>query len=173
MRQTVGDMIRSMAVVLGLVLVVVLLAWRPSPDPISLVDPSAAISRAVAGAEFTVVAPVGLSDSWRVTSARWEPTDQSGDATVLHVGYVTPADDYAQVTQSTADSERYLDEQTASGTPAGEQAVGDDTWVRFESGDRRSLVRTDGSAVTIVSGSAEWAEITDLAAALEPVATSG
>jgi hypothetical protein len=171
MRQTIADMVRSMAVVLALVFVIVLLAWRPSPDAVKLVDPAPAIARAVAAGEFAVNAPDALAEEWRTTSARWEPTAQSGDVSVLHLGYVTPTDEYAQVTQSTVDTPRYLDEQTAQGSPAGEQVVGGETWLRFETPERRSLVRGDGSSVTIVSGSADWDEIATLAAALAPVAT--
>ena len=156
MRQTVGDMIRSMAVVLALVFVIVLLAWRPSPEAVKVVDPAPAIARAESGAEFAVAAPVALADGWRVTSARWEPTTESGSEPVLHLGYVTPADEYAQVTQSTVDSARYLDEQTGRGRPAGEQAVDGVTWLRFEGEERRSLVRADGTSVEPVGvGSAD------------------
>ncbi len=83
---------------------------------------------------------------------------------VLHLGYVTPADAYAQVSQSTVDTQRYLDEQTGRGQPGrrGRWSAGE-TWLRFESEDRRSLMRADGSSVTIVSGSADWAEIAALA----------
>lgn len=173
MRQTVGDMIRSMAVVLAVVFVIVLLAWRPAPEAVKVVDPGPAIARAVGDGAFAVSAPTSLDDAWRVTSARWERTAESGDADVLHLGYVTPADAYAQVTQSTAGTERYLDEQTGSGEPAGEQVVDGEPWQRFASADRRSLVRTDGRSVTIVSGSADWDEIAALAASLAPVATAG
>ena len=171
MRQTIGDMVRSMAVVLALVFVIVLLAWRPSPEAVKVVDPAPVVARAVAASEFPVTAPTGLAVEWRATSARWEPTAESGDQPVLHIGYVTPTDAYAQVTQSTVDTPRYLDEQTGQGTPAGEQEVAGETWLRYENEDRRSLVRADGSSVTIVSGSADWMEIAALAGSLAPAAT--
>ena len=173
MRQTVGDMIRSMAVVLALVFVMVLLAWRPAPDAITVVDPGPAIARAVADGAFSVSAPTDLDEAWRATSARWERTAESGDAAVLHLGYVTPADAYAQVTQSTAGTQRYLDEQTDRGQPAGEQVVGGEPWQRYETADRRSLVSVDGASVTVVSGSADWDEIAALAGSLAPAATAG
>ena len=168
MRQTVGDMVRSMAVVLGVVVVVMLLAWRPDPEPITVVDVTPAVTRAAAGADFGVRAPMGLPDGWRPTSARWEPTARSGDEPVLHVGYVTPADQYAQVSQSAARTAAYLDEQTAGGEPAGQLLVQGVVWERFENAERRSLVLADEASLTVVSGSAGWTELASLAGSLEP-----
>lgn len=173
MRQTVGDMIRSMAVVMAVVFVIVLLAWRPEPEAVKVVDPSSAVMLASVEAEFPVVAPTGLADGWRPTSARWEPTAESDGEPVLHIGYVTPADQYAQVSQSQARSAGYLAEQTARGEPVGAEQVGGAAWERLESRDRRSLVRADGEVLTIVSGTAEWAELASLAAALRPVEGAG
>ena len=53
MRQTVGDMIRSMAVVLAVVFVIVLLAWRPLPEAVKVVDTAPAIAEATAAATPT------------------------------------------------------------------------------------------------------------------------
>lgn len=168
MRQTVGDMARSMAVVLAVVVVIMLLAWRPDPEPLKLVDSAPVIALAAAQAQFTVRAPTGLPDGWRATSARWEKTAQSSDEPVLHLGYVTPSDQYAQVSQSTARSAAYLDEQTAGGVPSGTMSIGGGEWEKLATHARRSLVQADGKALTVVSGSAEWDELVALAASLEP-----
>ncbi len=124
-------------------------------------------------AQFPVVAPAGLGEEWRPTSVRWEPTEESRSERVLHIGYVTPADAYAQVSVGPVADEAYLDEQTADGAPTGTQAVGDVTWQRWETDDRRSLVLVDGSTATVVSGSADWDELIALAESLEPVAAPG
>jgi hypothetical protein len=124
-------------------------------------------------AEFDVQAPTGLAPQWRPTSARWQATTGSAAVPVLHLGYVTPADEYAQVSQSTAATPRYLDEQTDGGEPVGEQVVDGVSWERLESEDRRSLVLDSDGTMTIVSGSADWDELTTLATALRPIATPG
>lgn len=171
MRQTVWDMVRSMGVVLAVVFLIVLLAWRPEPDAVKLVDPAPILGVASAQAEFDVLAASGLTEGWRPTSARWEPTEKSESAPVMHVGYVTPTDAYAQVVQSTARSAVFLDEQTDSGRQVGQQDVKGQMWERWERGDRRSLVLGTGAAITIVSGTASWEELGALAASLAPVAT--
>ena len=169
MRQTVGDMVRSMAVVLALVFVIVLLAWRPDPEAVTVVETAPVVTAAARMAEFDVTAPASLPADWRPTSARWEPTADSGGASVLHLGYVTPSGEYAQFSESTATGEPYLDEQTAGGVPAGSQLVGDVAWERRETDDRRSLVRVDAGTVTVVSGSADWDELIALAGSVQPV----
>jgi hypothetical protein len=171
LRQTAWDMVRSMAVVLVVVFVIVLLAWRPEPEAVKVVATAPTVSLAAREAQFPMVAPSGLAEQWRATSVRWEPTEESRSEPVLHIGYVTPSDEYAQVAVAPVASEAFLDEQTADGAPAGTQAVGDVTWQRWESDRRRSLVLVDGEGSVVVSGSAEWAELIALAESLEPVAS--
>ena len=166
--QTVGDMVRSLLVVLAVVAVVMILAWRPDPEPVKVVDIAPAVSLAGMTADFPVLVPTGLPDGWRATSARWEPTQESGPDPVLHIGYVTPADSYAQVSQSAAASTGYLDEQTDRGREVGTAEIAASRWVRAESADRRSLVRQDRGVTTVVSGNASWDELTQLVASLEP-----
>ena len=167
-----ADMVRSMAVVLALVGVIVLVSTRPHPDAVKVVETAPVVAMAAAQAEFPVVAPQNLPDGWRATSARWEPTERSADAPVLHLGYVTPSEQYAQVSQSTATSPRYLAEQTGDGVSTGSKDIAGTVWNTWENGDRRSLVRAVGADETIVSGTAPWEELAILAASLQPVAAS-
>jgi Protein of unknown function (DUF4245) len=168
LRQTAWDMVRSMAVVLVVVFVIVLLAWRPEPEAVRVVETGPTIALAAREAQFPLVAPAGLSEQWRSTSVRWEPTEESRSERVLHIGYVTPADGYAQVSVAPVVDATYLDEQTGEGVPTGTQALGDATWQRWETDERRSLVLVDGSTATVVSGTAAWDELIVLAESLEP-----
>ena len=170
LRKTVGDMVRSMAVVLAVVFVIVLLAWRPLPEEVKVIDPGPAVALAATQADYPIVAPAGLADEWRPTSARWEATAQSGDAPVLHLGFVSPSDEYAQVTVSGTASERFLTEQTSGGAPVGTREIDGVVWQEWQSEDRRSLVLIDEGVTTIVSGTADWPEIEELQGSLEPVA---
>lgn len=170
MRQTVRDMVISMGVVLAIVAVFLAVTWRPtSQDPVRVVDPAPVVALAAGQADFTVEAPTGLAAGWRATSARWEPTEKSGAVPVLHIGYVTPSEQYAQVTQAKIDYAPYLAEQTVNGVASGPQQIGAGTWVRMDSGTDRSLVLTADGVTTVVRGSADWAELTELAASLRPV----
>ncbi len=170
MRQTIGDMVRSLLVVLAFVAVLLIVTWRPQPEAVKVVDPTAAISRASLQADFQLEVPTGLAEGWRPTSARWEPTAKSEPDPVLHIGYVTPGDEYAQVSQSANASDPYTAEQTDDGIEVGTQSVEDVTWQRWEHGDRHSLVRIADGTTTIVSGTAGWDELIVLASSLEPAA---
>lgn len=97
--QTVKDMVWSMVVVLAVVGVILIIAWRPDPNPIRSVDPLPTIALSAAQADFELLAPAGLSEEWIATSARWEPTNASQGQPFLHIGYVTPSGGYAQVTE--------------------------------------------------------------------------
>jgi len=162
-------MVLSMGLVLAVVAVALVLAWRPLPDPVRVVDPRPVIAVAATQADFAVLQPTGLAPQWRATSARWEPTPKSGAVAVLHLGYVTPSDQYAQVTQARIDYAPYLAEQTADGVALGPVQIGERTWVRMDSGSDRTLVLTEAGVTTVVRGSAPWPELTQLAAALRPV----
>lgn len=171
MRQTIGDMVRSMLVVLAVVAVVLLVTWRPQPDPVRVVDTTPAVTAASAEAAFPVLVPSGLASGWRPTSARWEPTAKSGEEPVLHIGYVTPSDQYAQVSLSAATSEAYLLEQTDDGRPTGRtRTVAGQEWQEWEGVDRRSLLALSPQVSVVVSGGASWEELAALAGSLAPPA---
>lgn len=173
LRQTLWDMVRSMALVLVVVFFIWLLAWRPDPQAVTVVDPGPVVVAAARAGDFPISGPAGLPEGWRPTSARWEPTDASGEQKVLHIGFVTPADEYAQVSTSTLDGAAYLGEQTTNGRPLGTTlTVAGEAWDQWQGDKRRSLVRIRDGVTTIVSGTATWDELAILAGSLRPVSGS-
>lgn len=176
LRQSVGDMVRSMAIVLGVIGLIMLVTWRPQPDAVRVVPIQEQLILAQMQADFTVLTPVGLADQWRSTSARWEPTPASDVAPVWHVGFVTPSEEYLQFTQvgtggagaGAANPEAFIAEQTLDGAPRESVDVNGAAWERWESGERRSLVLNGTDSVTVVSGTGEWSEVEQFAGALRP-----
>lgn len=173
MRQSVGDMVRSLAIVLLVIGAIMLVTWRPQPDAVRVVPIDQQLILAKMQADFDVLVPVGLADDWRSTSVRWEPTEASGVAPVWHVGYVSPTEEYLQFTQISAgasstdpESTSFIAEQTLSGSPTATVTLNGEQWQRWESSERLSLVRVTGSDVTVVSGTGEWSEIEQFAGAL-------
>ncbi len=165
-RETAADMVRSLLVVLVLVFVVVALNARPEPDQkVRRFDYTAVLAQARDQAPYDVLAPVGLPRAWRATSAR---TGRAGDAVTWHVGFVTPADDYAALEQSDGDPEGFLDHVVGAADAAGTVQIGDASWRRLEGGEheRRALVLDAEPVTTVVAGSASWRELRALAAAL-------
>lgn len=164
--QTVMDMVRSLALVLVAVGVVTLLVWRPTSPSERAVDLSGSQEFAQTQAEFTVLVP-SKPDGLEATSARWQPTAGSGGVAVWHAGFVVEGSQYLQVSQGATDgAAAFIDEQTAGGVLVGEQVVGTTMWERYETAERRSLVRTVDGVTTIVSGTVDWNTLVEAAASL-------
>ena len=116
-RQTVGDMVRSMSLVLVVVAVVVLLTLRDDPtQTIHRVDFTEQLQSAREVAPYDVAAPVGLGDRWKATSAR---SDNARGVVTWHLGLVTPAEHYAAVEQSNGPMTAFVDSFVAGATKSG------------------------------------------------------
>ena len=151
------DLILSLAVVGIFVAFLFAVVWRPSPDPVRTVDPAYQLQVAREQATFDVLAPVGLSDQGKPTSARFEAGD--GDSTVWFLGYVTPEQQYIAVAQTDGDAEQFIEEQTLEGSPDGERQIAGQTWQQYVSGDQRSLVRSDPRGTTVVTGTVSYEQL--------------
>lgn len=159
-----------MAVVLVVVGAIMLVTWRPQPEAVRTVPIEPTASIASAQAQFPVVV-VDPAREGQVTSVRWASTPESDGQIVWHVGYVTKAGEYLQLSQSLAESGAYLAEQTAdaqvltdySDLPAAVQSLTGEGWIPWANADRRSLVRTNDGSTTVLGGTASWAEIADAA----------
>jgi hypothetical protein len=159
LRQTVRDMVLSMSVVVGVVLVVFQPWSRTTPDPVKVVDPAPVVAAARETLTWPVLAPVGLPATWRATSARLEI---AGDGeTVLQTGYLSPSTRYVGLSQSQTRETAFVSDRTEKGRPAGDVTIDGVTWQRLESDDdkQRSLVRVDDGVTYLVTGQADWPEI--------------
>jgi hypothetical protein len=164
LRQTVRDMVISLAVVLASIAVIMAITWRPTPDPVRVIDPTLALAQARAEADYPILYPAGLDAAWRPTSARWEITPASSPDPAWHVGFVTPDDAYAQLGQSATEDPSYVAGQVGAAEPAGEWQG----WLRYDSIDQRALVRVDSGVTVVVSGTAPWPTLQVLAERLSP-----
>jgi len=159
-------MVRSLAVVGVLVALFFLFSEQGGPEPVKVIDYTGTLERARQQAPYRVLAPEGLAAEWRATSARVEAP--APGVTTWHVGFVTPQDEYAGVEQSDGPSADFVAEQTSGAQRAGTQEVAGTTWERWAGGsrDRRALVRRIGGVTVVVTGSASYGELAELAGAL-------
>jgi hypothetical protein len=168
-----GNMVRSLA---PLVVICLLLAgWmavkQSGVDPVRTVDPSSTVQLAAARADYPVVAPAGLPDGYRPTSARTDAgAAETGDPVTLEVGYLTPSEEYAGFVVS---DDARTDAVTAVLDGVEEQGsvdVDGGTWTRgtTERGESVLWRATDGVTV-LVTGSAPDDELERVAAAVAPV----
>jgi hypothetical protein len=169
--ETLGDMARSMGVVLAVVALVVLITIRTRGQEIRLVDVPGTYAQAQIGSTpFPLVTPVGLTDRWRAPSVYYKPPDRTGvpGVTLWHIGYVTPAEAYAGMEQTNGVAADAVSAALTDPAADGTSTVADAAWQRWSSGDgaRRALVRTIGTVTVVVDGTAGWAELEQLAGAL-------
>ena len=165
LRHSIGDMVRSLAVVLGIVAIILLVTHRADPDPVKVIDPSPMLAVARMQADFPVLMPQGVA-GLRATSARWAPTSTSDGQPVWHVGFLTKDGDYVQVGQTGATSARFIVDQTVQGRPEGTTTVNGQPWERWRSASRTSLVRTADGATTVVSSTLGENDLRDFVASL-------
>lgn len=170
---TVWDMVRSLGILLVIVGVIVVVRGHYTGAAVHTVDPVPAYDGASHVARFTLSVPTGLPVSWRVTSARAdvaEPGERRGPVT-LHVGFLTPGEQYAQLTESDQPGLNSVDDQIADGArPAGAVDVAGARWQRWPSAksDETVLVRQAGGVTYSVTGSASLPQLRQLAGSLAP-----
>lgn len=156
-RETAGDMIRSLGLVLVLVVVVWYLAQPPKSDEqrLRVVDPTSDITALQAAAPGIPV-PGPLPTGWR-------PTSSTPTAGSLRVGYVTPQDQYAEYAASTTASPDFVADMSGKGAPVGAFQVGDVAWQQLRDADGHdTLVRVVAGRTVLVGGVRETSSLDEL-----------
>ncbi|MFG2223777.1 DUF4245 domain-containing protein [Streptomyces sp. NPDC050161] len=170
-RQTVRDMVLSLAVI-G-VLVAAIYIFIPHDDSgsaeksaVKTVDYRVEVTTARRAAPYPVAAPEGLSKGWRATSVSYKATED-GKGGAWHLGLLDPEQDYAAVEQSDAPAEKFIKDVTLGATKVkGKQAVGSKKWDRYKGDKYNALVHEEPGVTTVVTGTAPYGRLADLAAAL-------
>ncbi|MER6024650.1 DUF4245 domain-containing protein [Streptomyces sp. NPDC001851] len=166
-QKTARDMVLSL-VLIGIAALVVYFLAIPHDDhapDLKRVDYRVELLTARRAASYPVAAPEGLPSTWKATSVRF----QGENSDRWHLGYQTPDGQYVQVEQSTQKPAEFIDEasQGASATKQTETIAGR-TWTRYTGGRYDALVLNGPSgATTVVAGTASFAELTKVAAALK------
>jgi hypothetical protein len=164
---------RNMIYSLGVTIVAGLVMWAFVPhddgEPeLQRVDYRVELLTARRAAPYPVAAPEGLTEDWKPTSVRY----QGADSDTWHLGFHTADGDYVQVRQSTGKPAAFIEEASLGATATGTtERLGGRTWTRYEGGRYDALVLkdTDGvkGATTVVSGTASFARLEKMAAALK------
>jgi hypothetical protein len=164
---TSRDMLLSMAVIVGLVLVLLLIVPRPNKIPERTLDVASAASAAQSQLGFAPADPV-LPDGWVARAANVQRgTD---DVPTWHLTYTTPSGHYAGVQQAGKPTAAWEARQVTDGPEAGTVTVGSHSWIVRSRLDRgiTSWVLRQPAITTIVTGTAPTAELTQFAIAVAP-----
>ena len=147
-RETAGDMVRSLGLVMAGVVVVFFFAQPPDSDTerIRPVDAAGDISALRADVPAAPV-PGDLPDRWVSTVS-----SLTGEPRGLRIGYNTPSGEYAEYAASTAPADQSVEDLTGRGERLDPVDVGGAAWQQYRDADGSlSLVRAYG-AVTVVVG---------------------
>lgn len=169
--ETLGDLARSLGLVLAAVFVIILVTLRTDGQRVRVVDYEQVLRQAAPVAPFALVDPAGLGDGWRATSVYYEPPARTGRTgeVLWHVGFLTPGERYAAFEQTNGAADDVLRRQLGPlRRTVGTSAVDGVTWARWQSADdqRRAIERTAGGVTVVVHGSADWVDLERLAVAL-------
>lgn len=158
------DLVFSLAVLLvPIALVLLFFQFIGGDREVTVVDPRPAIAEAKA-AGLPAVAPRGLPDGWKPTSA---VTRVKGGAVTLRIGYVSPSGGFAQLIESNADAASLLRGELGGNRPDGTVKLAGRDWQRYPGRDsERALVLTEPERTVIVVGQAPESELRTLAASL-------
>lgn len=154
----------SLAIIVGICLVLAFVVSTRSGEHIPAVDYGADTASLRETAEYPVTVPAeDLPEEWVPTSSTLEdegPVQWS-------LGFATPKDSHAMLTQSD-DQEAAVEERVRDADAVGTVAVGDREWDHYEDGDDwGALVLPREDKVLIVSGPADLDELAFLAEGLE------
>ncbi|TXL91123.1 DUF4245 domain-containing protein [Streptomyces sp. IB2014 016-6] len=163
--QTVRSMFLSMAVVVAVAGVFyVANPHDEDADPLPAVDYRVELVTAQRAAPYPVLAPKGLPKTWKPTSVSYARQDGNS----WHLGFLDPDREYVAVEQSTAPARKYIADVTHHAEDTGKTArVGGETWQRWEGPKYDALVRAADGATTVVTGTAPYERLVEMAESLE------
>jgi len=175
------SMVISMAVILAAVLAWVAMVPRFREVSQPAVDVTS-VARQVRQETSWAISQPKLPAGWKATNVRFA-ADADG-AKTWHAGYLSPDGNYVSIDQTvvTGATDNWLSARTSNGQTEGSLAAAGKTWQKLSSRDtvQRSLVSKGsesratgaGGLVTVLSGTAPYAQLAQFAEALEPVPAS-
>ncbi|MEU4075726.1 DUF4245 domain-containing protein [Streptomyces venezuelae] len=164
-RQTVRGMIQSLGVILVAAGVMYLfIPHDESVDPVKAKDYRVELLTAQRAAPYPVLAPEGLGEGWKATVVSYKREN----ANAWQLGFLSPDTQYVAIHQSTAAPGTFVPDVTQRAKNTGKtQTVAGQVWQRWEGPKYDALVRVDGGATTVVTGTASFERLAEMAASLQ------
>lgn len=169
--ETIGDMVRSMLVVLVPVALIAGFVGlvRPSTPDVREVDWASTLETARESAEFAVVGPVDLPQGWTATRAAYE-TGASASDDAWRLNFVTDDGEYVGLVQRPGDLDRVVRAELGDFAPDGTSLVAGETWERYvgadESADHALVAQVDETVVVVLTSAAGYSLAESFASSL-------
>jgi hypothetical protein len=164
-RFSVRDIALSFGVLVVPILAVIIGFNLLGAQPVTRVDANDAYSSAEAAGQFTVLRSEGLGKDWYTTAA---DTRRTGGDLTLRVGLVAPSGRFARFAESGRPAAQVLAGELG-GAPrsTGAEEIDGQPWLRYPGrGAEEALVSVRKDVVVVVTGTADAAELRELAASL-------
>lgn len=157
-RQSTGDMVRSLGLVMLIVGGVFFLAQPPRGDAkkIRVVDPAGDV-RAFASAAPGGALPRTMPAGWRATVSSFDPDTQQ-----LRIGWVTPTGSYAEYAAAVHAAPVFVSDITGQATLAGTIDIGGTAWQEYRKDQTVSLVREFGTSTVVLGTLRDTASLDEL-----------
>ncbi|MGA0566585.1 DUF4245 domain-containing protein [Rathayibacter sp. KR2-224] len=171
-RQTVNNLVYSLLATLALVVVIVLMVPRPTPDAIKSVD-YIKIAQQGEGTEPDALLTPKLSKDWTSNSAQLR--QQTGDGVdEWYIGLITPSQQYIGLVQGFKANGTWLSDQVSHSEAVGSTSVDGVKWSIYDNRDtsrdvgdvKYALSASEGDSTVVLYGTADTAEFTQLADAV-------
>lgn len=151
---------------LAAIVIAYVVLTQPGKQPMNTVNPKPDFRYASSQTGVTYPQPRGLPAHWRATHSKVSRSGSNGPMQV-EVGYLTAANQYAQLVESTRALGPLLKKQVGDRTAQGRVAVDGRSWDRYRTGRGEiALAGSIGKLSVVVSGSAKLPELRALVAAL-------
>ncbi|MET8506100.1 DUF4245 domain-containing protein [Streptomyces sp. NPDC004787] len=164
-RQTVRGMFQSLAVIM--VAAGVMYLFIPHDEkatPVEAKDYRVELLTAQRAAPYPVLAPQGLGEDWKATVVSYKREEHDA----WRLGFLDPDTQYVAVQQSTEDPKKYVPKVTLEAKNTGRtRTVGGREWQLWEGPKYDALVRSEGGATTVVTGTASFDRLAQMAGALQ------
>jgi hypothetical protein len=166
-----GDVLRTVAVLVGVLAVVALAIntfMRPDLPERETVDYAGALDRVRSDYPYPVLAPASLPDGWRATSVS-HSADDAGNR--WRLGFLIGDHGYVGLEQTDGEVMSYLADRLVDFSDDGVSIVAGERWERrlqTRPPADRALVRVEAGVATIVRGTEPYQVLEQFAASLEP-----
>ncbi|MEU8764939.1 DUF4245 domain-containing protein [Streptomyces sp. NPDC048659] len=164
-RQTVRGMFQSLAVIMVAAGVMYLfIPHDEKANPVKTKDYRVELLTAQRAAPYPVLAPEGLGEDWRATVVSYKRENHNA----WQLGFLDPDTQYVAIHQSTEEPRKYVPDVTQRAKDTGRtETVAGKVWQRWEGPKYDALVRTEDGATTVVTGTASFDRLAQMAGALQ------
>jgi hypothetical protein len=168
-RKTVNNLVYSLLVCVGLVLIIALAVPRADSSLVAEVDYAAVAAQAQSSSEHTLANPE-LPDGWSSNRAE---ADKSGGVSSWNIGLITPSKQYIGISQGFDANETWVSQQLRQSTASSTISVDGVEWTVYDNRRRAdmgnveyALTTESGGSTFIVFGTASDGEFLTVASAL-------